>query len=501
MFSRKCEFWIILGILIVASIPRLLLFQPYLGSWDGAEYSFAIENDHLVHLPYPIFQWIGLLFSLFLPTDIALSLVSLLSGVGSVLLLYFIITKLFNKTCGVFAGLFFALTHNAVYFSTFQENHMLQVFFVFSAIALLLSALKGRIIYSGLLYGISIGVHFHSLVLLPFFIYLIAIYSPRRGLKKYIQWVLSAVIVSGGSWLWILALSPNWGGVREGVNYFLPMLLRNYNQAELAPEGLWAILKRNSIYMATTSNHPGLIPIAFLGGISMILHKRRQFLLWMLFLLPYFIYEILSGEMDPGAHLLFITPAVAILASFFVGNLIQFISKKTRGTILSRVLISLIILVCLSFIFRGTLGKTFLALWEPNFTKRSWVTFEGCSIKDCLWIKENTPEEGRILLREMPWAVPYYTERWPILVYTPRGYQGKAKVNLALNKGRWSPLNYWQVLYDDDLKKLLQSGVEVFALRKEIFSGSTINEKEFCMDFYRSNEGIELYQVRVKNDK
>jgi hypothetical protein len=503
MFLKRKDFWIITGILVAASVPRVLLFQPYLATWDGAEYSFAVKNHYLVHLPYPIFQWIGLLFSSFFPPDIALSLVSLVAGIGSVLLVYFIVCRLFNRVCGLFASLFFVLTSNAVYFSTIQENHMLQVFFILSALALLLSEYKGKLIYSGLLYGMAVGVHIHSLVLAPFFFYLIALRSPKEIFKKCFRWTLLAAVVFGASWLWILALSPRWGGLKEGIDYFLPVLARKYNQARFSPAGLWLILKRNSIYMTNSSGHPGLMLLAFLGAAGLIWHKkRRELLLWLLFLAPYFIYEILSGEMDPGAHLLFINLPVAILASFSVSSFLCFVHQKVSVNMLvKRILLFLLILVSFFFIFQETLGKTFLAVWNPNFSQREGKTFEGCTIEDCLWIKENIPEEAKIVLWQEPWAVPYYSDRWPILVYRPADYQGPAKVSLAVNKGRWSPLNYWQVLDTSDLKELLGGGMEIFTLSQRPFVGSTVKEEEFAVDFYQSNEEITLYQVSVKNDE
>ena len=85
-----------LFILILILFPLLFHnFSYFPNGWDQIEYSWVISSNYLPHSPYIAYIFIGKIFNLFFDAPIALSIISVISGLCSICLFYVINFKLF----------------------------------------------------------------------------------------------------------------------------------------------------------------------------------------------------------------------------------------------------------------------------------------------------------------------------------------------------------------------------------------------------------------------
>lgn len=501
MFWKRRDFWLLLAILLLALIPRLISFKPYIHGWDAGEYAFCVSMHHLPHFPYPVFIWLGMFFALFMSADIALSFMSLVGGALSILLIYYIVQRLLGKGYALVASLIFAFIPLTIYFSTFQEIYGIYLFFILGSLAILLSTHKYRILLSGLLFGISIGIHVSSVFLLPLIAYLLYAQSSGSRMKDYLKWFGSMIMVPLISWAWMLFHFASWAGIKGGMielyKYARPMLkaqVSGKSYADLTPLLLWKSFLR-CIINIKNNMYPLLFFLALLGSIYSLIHKRRIFLFGFLYLAPFLIYETLQqAAVDPGAYTVYIAPAFVLFASFFIVNIFRFPAFKKRGI---TPLAKLTLLGILFFLFiRPDLGP--LPFNCNRRLPRNEVRHEGLTISDCRWIEANIAQESRIMVFDTPWIVPSYTKRWPLFVYDDLKPGHKPHLSFAFNKGNWSPITYWERTDDQKLTKLLESGIEVFSPREDpLARAANVTPGKFKTTFYKSNGRITLYKVQI----
>jgi len=502
MSLKKRVPWLLLAILLLALIPRLTSFKPYIDSWDGGEYAFSVSMHHLPHFPYPVFVWLGMFFSLFMPTDIALSFMSLIGGTLSILLIYYIVQRLLGKGYALVASLIFAFIPLTIHFSTFQEIYGIYLFFALSSLAILLSSHRYRILFSGLLFGISIGIHVSSVFLLPLIAYLLYTQSSGSRMKNYLKWFGSMLVVPLVSWAWMLFHFASWAGIKGGMielyKYAQPMLraqVSGKSYADITPLLLWKSFLRCIVNIKNNTMYPLLFFLAMLGGIYSLIRKRRIFLFGFLYLAPFLIYETLQqATVDPGAHTIYIAPAFVLFSSLIIVDTFRLlIFRKRIITILTR---SVLLGILLFLFIHPDLGP--LPFKCAKGLPREEVRYEGLTISDCRWIEENIPEESRIMVFDTPWIIPYYTSRWPLFVYDDLKPGHKPHLSFTFNKGNWSPGTYWERCDDNKLTKLLESGLEVFTPREDPFArASNIDPEKFKTTFYKTNGRINLYRVEI----
>lgn len=501
MSLKKREFWLLLAILLLALLPRLISFKPYIDGWDGGEYAFCVSMHHLPHFPYPVFVWLGMFFSLFMPTDVALSFMSLVGGILSILLIYYIVHRLLGKGYALVASLIFAFIPITIHFSTFQEIYGIYLFFALSSLAILLSSHRYRILFSGPLFGISLGIHVSSVFLLPLIAYLLYTQSSHSRMKDYLKWFGSMIVVPLVSWAWMLFHFASWAGIKGGMielyNYAQPMLraqVSGKSYADITPLLLWKSFSR-CIISIKNNMYPLLFFLALLGSVYSLIRKRKIFLFGFLYLVPFLIYETLQqATVDPGAYTIYIAPAFVLFSSLFIVDTFRlFIFKRKIATISARVLF---LIVLLFLLIRPDLGP--FPFRCSKGLPRDEVKYEGLTISDCRWIGENIPQESRIMVFDAPWIIPYYTSRWPLFVYDDLKPGHKPHLSFVSNKGKWCHVNYWERLDDEKLIKLLESGIEIFTPREDPFArASNITSKKFETTFYKTNGRINLYRVEI----
>ncbi len=149
---RNKTFWVMLFILVLGTILRLIFIDKPDGLWNDEYVSWAIASIPLgknfinamfaqCHMPF-YYLYLKFFIHFFGNSDMLLRLTSVLSGVLSIVGMYFVGKEFKNRQLGILCAAFTSLSSFLIYFS--QEVRFYELLFFFATLSLLFTLKLGQ---------------------------------------------------------------------------------------------------------------------------------------------------------------------------------------------------------------------------------------------------------------------------------------------------------------------------------------------------------------------
>jgi hypothetical protein len=372
--NKKYAYWGLFSIFVLELFLIVNFFEYFPNGWDQTEYAYCVRQNYLPHSPYILYFLLGKAFFFILQDAAkALSTLSSVCAIFSPILLYFIILRLLKfteqnvalppstKTAVLIAP--FLLGTNYLFIST-QEIYIVQLFFVFLSVLLLVDPEHDRSVLAGAVNGAAIAIHNASLFLLPSMLFLILIKNARKknpfsvGVMSFCISSAMTVILFYMLIFYLLPRNPD----EPQLHFFLSYLrgvspsikLSKLTDLSFLANSAWEFLKRLTSQEILESRSPcakfpsGLTLFHFLmaiSGLLVSLRANREFaIFWLLWIIPYLCYEILLGySPDFGVYIVFVLPSIMCLITIFFVSIAR--SFPVRGPIAKGVLSAILLIL------------------------------------------------------------------------------------------------------------------------------------------------------------
>ena len=324
-------------VLIISLFVYLSALCPGISLGDAGELISASYTLGIAHPPgYPVYTLLGKLFT-FLPFGTIAGRINLMTAILGALAGMFmsiflaLITK--KASSGILALI---LVFSPLFWecSVAAEAYSLNMFFISSLLLLAYrstGSFRGAL-FSGLIFGISLGNHDTMILLLPLFLYF---YS--RG-KKY-SFKSSGAFLLAGAFGFLLtayymyaraAANPliNWGDPSNIGRLFNHILRREYGAMTQMPYSIGLFFQQLYHYLAFLwSQFFILLPVAVIGAVQLYQKNRRAFVLTIYVFLTFMAVPLIINY-DPSPRMLdivkvFFLPsifAVSVFTAFFLAN-------------------------------------------------------------------------------------------------------------------------------------------------------------------------------------
>ncbi|QQG43463.1 MAG: DUF2723 domain-containing protein [Candidatus Daviesbacteria bacterium] len=195
------EYLLIGLILLAALVGRILYLSPYLEDWDSVQFALAMNHFSLIkelpHAPgYPLYILLGNFMKIFFSSDnLALTILSAMTGSATVLVTYLLTQKMFNnKLTALGAALIFTFIPVSWSLSEQALTNVPGLFFL-SLLAYLLYKFIDNpkiIILISFLFGLLLGLRFTELPIIMAL--LLFVFAWKRNLKLVLFSSLSFVV-------------------------------------------------------------------------------------------------------------------------------------------------------------------------------------------------------------------------------------------------------------------------------------------------------------------
>lgn len=479
------------ALIAMGMTPILLNFlASYPTGWDPAEYVWCLKDNYLPHSPYIVFFLLGKCFDLFFRPPLALSVLSLVSGLCSLFAYYSINLRLFGaateanerekdgresvdprKPAALSTSLF-AFSYLFVVQSTTQEVYALQTAVVLVSFAALLARAPWSALLGGALFGCAVATHNSSAFFAPAALWAIWMSGTEGRGRKIGRWLAAAFVVTGAFALLTLILLPapsdggrlrEWAGYLRGISPGLNWT--SIATSEFLFNSMMGMIER-VFAVGVPPYQPLWIPsdlgfnaahlIVGIAGLLLCIHRRlRVGYFWLLFGAPYLIYEFLLGSaQDMGVYLPFLLPSCSAFLVVAVGSIpaAQGAARWKHVRAVAQVLLV------------GCLMAPSLALIAKNWntTRQTAVHhYSGVALMG-IWMDRNLPADAFLIVHSglgNPNELPYYSGRRPILV---RGTEAL----ILRDGGRFMPLNAraYEPIDDSALQNFIEAGTPVYSL-------------------------------------
>lgn len=505
--KRKWELILVIILLVAALIPRIITFKSYIYAppsigADGGLMAYEIENRLFMrNAGYPGFALIASYFDTISPfsVDINLSLISLIFGIGSILLFYLFSKKIVkNIYLAWVSSLIYAFLPVAVYIHSTQEIYSIQAFFLLLSIVLLMSQNSfKRIFLSGIFFGLAVTIHFSSNFALPF----LALFFPwyyrsefkaswKEIFKRIGQWFL------GFGLIFLVIFGWMEYRIRLELKQFIAQMggdvgLRIYDRIESfinhikqpqTDSGPSTNINTISFFKISwsyffprlktsfTDYFPSIIAVM---TIFLIIFSRFRFLVVSLIVLTltsiYFELDVNPGG-DNGRFIVMLTPALLLIFALTLKTIGDFYPKKIFLKIAQPALI-IISLLFLGYLIKASIDGKWV--YEKGLAKMYRERKEYY-----LWLKNNVPHNSVFIEdTHMPQDGAFYNG--PNVIYDDNGnlgiledYDNKRPWQLTKMIWRFSP---------DELTNLIKNKTSIYsssqAILSRILSRFTMAEK------------------------
>lgn len=478
-----------LMLVFVLALTGLLVHfsESFPNGWDQTEYCWALAANYLPHAPYLLFYGVGEVFALLVTPVLALSLLSLASGVGLLIGFFKLQRALIRNPENSLAPFIGTVTLGLSFI--FVRQAVTQEIYLFASCLLMWSAVclerlraagGGRFIGAGILVGLTLAAHPATSFAVPaLLLLLVAGVSQHRSadrLPLVIRSLGSAFVVLGVLSLVLDLLLPRtiggftaafagtapaiaWGQLSlQGLVSALAELVgrvvdlkRPFSRAVVAsePTGFWW-------------THIALMVSALLGSCT---SERVAVRFWCVLLVPYVVYEAALGvNPDYGLYLLQVLPALSALAALGSSRLLS----RIRGSWAQQA----ITLTLLTVALLGPSLMLFYRHWQLPARERAQHLSVPTLVARSAAV--HTPAEAVIIQAAEEWNVnllPYYSGRRPIV-------RSAGRLFLFEPQGQFTPLNYhaFRALTPDLFRRLLRDNVPVFALNAQPFSDAALSD-------------------------
>ena len=325
-------------VLILSLFVYLSALCPGISLGDAGELISASYTLGIAHPPgYPVYTLLGKLFT-FLPFGTIAGRINLMTALFGALAGTFLSLLLIRITKNTVSGILALMLAFSPLFwesSVAAEVYSLNMFFI--SMLLLLAyrstgSLRGAL-FSGLIFGISLGNHDTMILLLPLFLYFFS------KSKKY-SFGASAGFLAAGALGFLLtacymyaraAASPliNWGDPSTIGRLFNHILRREYGTMTQMPYSIGLFFLQLYHYLAFLwSQFFILLPVAVIGAVQLFGKNRRAFILALYVFLTFLAVPLLVNYAPTPRELdidkVFFLPSVfaaAIFLGAFLSNL------------------------------------------------------------------------------------------------------------------------------------------------------------------------------------
>lgn len=489
-------------IITASTFLMIQFFESFPNGWDQTEYAWAIKANLLPHSPYLGYFFLGkTFFWLWGDAAKALSVLAVICGLGTVVLLFIINTHFLKWQHGslpektnqlLYVSIpTFLLATNYLFIrqSTTQEIYVVLLFCILGSTWCVVAR---RLIVSGVVYAVAIAVHNGAIFFGPAYVYLLVATAIRE--RKFVHTVLlksicAAVLVLMMCLLAIyllLPVNPDLSRWQQYVGYVrgispVPQLHRVldgwflFGSTVSLVERLLSqdIPQVRHVPVATyplgvTSFH-ALLAVA---GIWLAWCTDRTVLaFWLSWSLPYLGYEILlGGPVDFGVYVVFVVPPLLWLCSVVVVWRYGMCCHKRLNKGLSVALVCVLLLPSV---------RHFARHWhDAEKELREHLSPE----RVALYVAKTVlPLEAVIIQPKNEWnnsVVAYYSERTPVIRWR------NTPLRIFKSRGAFTPLNWssFEVMTTELLSRLIESGVAVYALEADPLVGAlphVINKEAF----------------------
>jgi hypothetical protein len=485
-FLTRVRPHVCLFLLLLALFPLLFhFFEWFPNGWDQAEYSWCLRSNYLPHSPYILFILLGRFLYLFADAPVALAILSLLSGVGSVIMLYYVSYRSLSLSypqrllpapaVSSFAATIAGGSYLFVRQSTSQEAYPLLTCLLLLAVALAISPLHHRDALAGVGFGCAVAAHNAAVYVMPAVLCAVVFSQPKGRLRRFTVWSVAAGMTGAFFGLIIFTLLPARAG--ESQWHELASYLRGISPG-LSPTawtrpGFWARSLEGLYVRLTALDIPSSrMPMATsalgfgpLHGIAsaagfVILLGRGSPLGWfcVLWAAPYLAFEVALGRnVDYGVYLPFVLPPIAVLSGVMVA---WFPGPSASG---SRWL--------LAAITRGVLCC--MLLWpSARLMARHWndptedaITHFSPTTLAAIWASDNLPRNAIIIQPRSERNVnvlPYYSNRQHLIRYG-------SNLKMFDSLGPYTRMNSksYQTVTTSMLAAVIRSGRPVYAFERD----------------------------------
>jgi len=452
-------YFVVIALVLAGGLLRLFLsFQMQVMNVDaiglvdriGSFYQGITLAEYLQTLPgywpplYPVFC---LLIDMFF-NDIELSgkLVSILSGTGLVLILFLLAQKLYGNSVALIATCLVAYFPVMIYYSTFTTCEMTYLFFLFLSLLFFVKWVAYPKITFAALMGLSASAAYLArsegillLFQLVFMGLLVALYKKSKEkvrIRPYVFGLIAclfAFVLLASPYLLYLKQEVGGWAISRGGGYAFALTkgtaetkvwslsddkksVHGFFDESYRKLSLLKVLKNNpeQILRKWTSNFNYLISdillklfvnkyvltilmVMMLAALIWKWEQMHKHLLLLFMLLPILITPLYVIELRTQ---LYIIPVVVILASVFMGSLVDIVMQRFAGQVTipynASMAVVCVALTCSAFLY--------YRLLEPKFAEKGRY---GLEQKEAgLWLKENGFPRGKVMARK-PWAAYY----------------------------------------------------------------------------------------------
>lgn len=257
-----------------------------------------------------VFQYLQAFFLLFGQTDFLVRFISVIFGLLTILLAYFI-GKEYSKSGGIISALFISVFYLEVFFSRQARFYQFfQLMFFLSLYLLYKSKENPKYLYLALVsFFITLDTQIEGLVLAPFFIWYILAYSKKW--RKYLAIIPGVLLILG----LISVLGISTGSVMSSLHYAQDYLSYTYNMIYLlilSCFGLvWAYFKKKKLTLMIVL--PSLVSLTGIFSLETFALRYSYFFVFPLVLysslLISFLYEKYGKIMLAVILILLIIPS------------------------------------------------------------------------------------------------------------------------------------------------------------------------------------------------
>jgi hypothetical protein len=513
-----------LPIVIVLVVYLLLVerfFEYFPNGWDQTESAWAIQQDFLPHSPYILYFIIGKIFYLIIQDPaIALSTISALCGTFALSFYYFSLKEFLfiNPSQEIpilkpawiagLAALFLGTNYLFIRQASTQEPYTAQVFFIFLSLWLMLRPTYIRILLSGLTFGCAFAVHNSSLFIIPAFLYLAFSLSRQMKIRRgLVTWILAVGAVASVFFAIMYVLLPFKAGTNQLINTLIyarglgpGISLHWLSDLTFLKKSAGALLERLfSMDVPHIRRPPPSLPTGFvwftgilgmIGAIFTWLRNRLIAIFWLLYCLPYMVYEIAAGGTpDSGVYLVFFLPALISFSSIGIATLINFPIRVNN-----RVIIVNLIFTFLAFIFLLPSSILFIKHWQDVEND----AFEHYSpmVLAQITASSSLPENAILVQPKEDWNVnhlPYYTSKRHIA-------RNGGLLYVFEHRGSYTPLKpeSFKLLTTEKLVRLIESGSPIYAFEPNPLEGTNSDILDPSQFSWQAALNLDLSQAHIQ---
>jgi hypothetical protein len=430
-----------LPVIFLALIPLLIhFFEWFPNGWDQTEYSWCLRSSYLPHSPYILYILLGRFFYLFADAPVALATLSLLSGLGSVGLLYYVSYRslllgpskppLPARTVSLVVATVAGGSYLFVRQSTSQEVYPLLTFLLLVAVALPLSSLRHKDALAGVGFGCAVAAHNAAIYVMPAVLCAVIFSEPTARFRRVAVWSVAAGMTGAFFGMVIFILLPARAGEshwHEFVSY-LRGISPGLSAAAWTRPAFWSrsleglYVRLTSLYIPSSRTAMATSPLGF-GPLHvvaaaagfLILQGRGSPLGWfcVLWAAPYLAFEVALGRnVDYGVYLPFVLPPLALLSAVTVAWLPWPPASRSRWPLAA--ITRIVLCSMLLWPSARLLGRHWNDPTEDAVTHFSPTTLAA------IWASDNLPRNAVIIQPRSERNVnilPYYSDRQHLIRY------------------------------------------------------------------------------------